>query len=199
MSNTTFDNRRGPQGGQPRAKTGLDEKGSSRAEMRTSHDREGGSSVWDGAPKLGEHVKTLLTDQVGSGADVMANFATATRKAADELDTGSPQAARFVRGVADRLDDYAGTLRNQSVDDLARAASDYTRRQPALVFGVAALAGFLVVRTFKNASARQQQGMNQRHMNQRHMGQGNMGQGHKGQDHKDHGHAGARKGQSNVY
>ena len=75
MSNTSFDNRRGPQGGQPRAKTGLDEKGSTRAGMRTpAHDREGGTSVWDVAPKLGDHVKTLLADQVGSGADVMAKF-----------------------------------------------------------------------------------------------------------------------------
>jgi ElaB/YqjD/DUF883 family membrane-anchored ribosome-binding protein len=184
MSNTNFDTSRGSQSGQPRAKTGLDDKGSSRAGMRTPPDRDGNSSAWNGAPNLGDHVKTLLADQVGSGADVMAHFATATRKAADELDTGSPQAARFVRGVADRLEDYAGTLRNQSVDDLARAASDYTRRQPALVFGMAALAGFLVVRTFKNASARQQQGMRQ---------------GHMGQGHMDQGHAGARKGQSNVY
>jgi hypothetical protein len=43
-----------------------------------------------------------------------------------------------------------------------------------LVFGVAALAGFVVMRTFKNASAGQQRGM-------------------------DQGHPGARKGQSNVY
>jgi hypothetical protein len=179
MSNTNFDTRRGPRDGQPRAKTGIDDKGFAQAGTKMPPNRDGSSSASDTAPNLGDHVKTLLADQVGSGADVVAQFAKATRKAADELDAGSPQAARFVRGLSDRLDDYAGTLRNQSVDDLARAASDYTRRQPALVFGVAALAGFLVMRTFKNASVRQQQFMDQ--------------------GGTDRGHLGARKGQSNVY
>lgn len=178
MSNTDFDTRRGPRGGQPRGKARLDEKGVSPAGTETPPRRDPRSSASEAAPSLGDHLKTLLADQVGSGADTVAQFATATRKAADELGSGAPQAARFVRGFADRLEDYAETLRDKSVEELATAASDYTRRQPALVFGVAALAGFLAVRTFKNASARQQRGM-ERGMEQ--------------------GHLGSRKGQSNVY
>jgi hypothetical protein len=42
-------------------------------------------------------------------------------------------------------------LRDQSVDQLIGKASDFTRRQPALVFGLAALAGFFAVRTVKSA------------------------------------------------
>jgi hypothetical protein len=160
MNNTNFDNRRGPRVGQPQAKTGFDEKGFA----PTATERSPRRAQTSHAPaKLGDHVKALLADQVGSGADVITQFALATRKAANELDTGAPQAARLVRGLSDRLDDYAGMLRDQSVEDLARAASDYTRRQPALVFGVAALAGFLLVRTFKNASARPQRRMTQGH------------------------------------
>jgi hypothetical protein len=44
-------------------------------------------------------------------------------------------------------------MENQTVDQLTKSASDYTRRQPALVFGLAALAGFFAFRTFKNAQS----------------------------------------------
>jgi hypothetical protein len=60
----------------------------------------------------------------------------------------------LVRGVADRLDDYADGLRDKSIDQLMKTASDFTRRQPAVVFGVAALVGFFALRTFKSASLR---------------------------------------------
>ena len=173
MSNTDFDPRRGPRGGQPRGKAGLDEKGFSPARLETAPGRDAKSSS-HAAPSWGDQLKTLVSDQVGSGADVVAQFATATRKAADELDSGAPRAAHFVNGLAQRLDSYAEVLRDRSIDELVSSASDYTRRNPALVFGVAALAGFVVMRTFKNASTGQQRGM-------------------------DQGHPGARKGQSNVY
>jgi hypothetical protein len=45
-------------------------------------------------------------------------------------------------------------LQDQSVDQLWRSASNYTRRQPAVVFGLAALAGFFALRTFKSTPAR---------------------------------------------
>jgi hypothetical protein len=35
------------------------------------------------------------------------------------------------------------------VDELIGGASDFTRRQPAVVFGLAAVAGFLALRTLK--------------------------------------------------
>jgi hypothetical protein len=40
-------------------------------------------------------------------------------------------------------------LRGKSADELLRSASDFTRRQPALVFGLASVAGFLLFRIFK--------------------------------------------------
>jgi hypothetical protein len=62
-------------------------------------------------------------------------------------------AADLVRSFATRVDGYAEGLQDQTVDQLARAASDYTRRQPALVFGLAALAGFFAFRTMKSAQS----------------------------------------------
>jgi hypothetical protein len=44
-------------------------------------------------------------------------------------------------------------MQDQTVDHLVRAASDFTRKQPALVFGVAALAGFFMYRTMKGVQS----------------------------------------------
>ena len=95
-------------------------------------------------------VKTLLDGQVSSGADMVGHVAGAVKRAAQELDRNAPQLAGLVRTAADRMDDYAGGLRDQSVDQLVKAASDFTRRQPAMVFGLAALAGFFALRTLKS-------------------------------------------------
>jgi hypothetical protein len=51
------------------------------------------------------------------------------------------------------LDGLANDLHDQSVDELVRSASDFTRRQPALVFGLAAVAGFVALRTVYSASS----------------------------------------------
>jgi hypothetical protein len=95
-------------------------------------------------------VKALLDNQVSSGADMVGHVAGAVKRAAQELDRDAPQLAGLVRTAADRMDNYAGGLRDQSVDQLVRAASDFTRRQPAMVFGLAALAGFFALRTLKS-------------------------------------------------
>ncbi len=54
--------------------------------------------------------------------------------------------------MADTVDGYAGDLKTKSVEDIVRSASDFTRRQPAIVFGFAAMAGFLAFRMMKAAS-----------------------------------------------
>jgi hypothetical protein len=55
----------------------------------------------------------------------------------------------LIRTLASRIDRYADQLRGQSVDQIWQSAADLTRRQPALVFGLAALAGFVALRTVK--------------------------------------------------
>ena len=98
-------------------------------------------------------VQGVLDDQVVRGAKMVSNVAQSTKVAADELETNAPQIAGLVRGVADRLEDYSRNLENQSVTELYMAATDFTRRQPALVFGMAALAGFFALRTLKSSQS----------------------------------------------
>ncbi len=103
---------------------------------------------------VSEQVKDLLDRQVENGADMVGHLAASTKMAAEDLTENAPQLASLVQGLAERLDGYADDLRDQSVDQLWRNASDYTRRQPAVIFGVAALVGFFALRTIKSTPPR---------------------------------------------
>ena len=103
------------------------------------------------AATIGGEVKQLLDQQVSGGASMVGHLAKSAKRAADELDREAPQLAGVVRAFADRMDGYAGNLQDQTVDQLLKGASDFTRRQPALMFGLAAVAGFFVMRTLKSA------------------------------------------------
>lgn len=98
-------------------------------------------------------MKDVLDRQVGVGAAMLGDIAHSVHHAADDLDRSSPLVGGLVRGLADRMSGYATNLERQTSDDLLRAATNLTQRQPALVFGLAALAGFFVFRTVKNAPA----------------------------------------------
>ena len=104
----------------------------------------------ESASTVTHQVKDLLDRQVGSGADLVGHLASSAKRAADDLDQNAPQVAGLVRNFANRMDSYSDQLRGQSADQLMRSASEFTRRQPALVFGLTALAGFLAFRGLKN-------------------------------------------------
>ena len=106
----------------------------------------------EAASTLTSQVQGVLDEQVVKGARMMTNVANSVRRAAEELDSDAPQIAGLVRGAADRLEEYSHTLEDQSVSDIYQAASEFTRRQPVVVFGVAALAGFFALRTLKSSS-----------------------------------------------
>lgn len=103
----------------------------------------------DAADTLTRQTARLLDNQIGAGAELIGQMAGATRRVSEELKQQSPQVADFVRSLADRVDGYSDQLRDQSVGELIGSAKDFTRRQPALVFGLAALAGFFAWRLVK--------------------------------------------------
>jgi hypothetical protein len=104
----------------------------------------------EAASTITDQVKELLDSQLASGVEMVGHLGSSAKRAAADLDRNAPQLAGLVRGVGDRIESYADDMRDQSVDELFRSASDFTRRQPALVFGLAALAGFFAFRTIKS-------------------------------------------------
>lgn len=103
----------------------------------------------DATSTVSEHVLEMLDKQIGTSVNVASQFANSARLAADNLDAEAPFVAGLVRNFASKIDDMAEGFQDQSVEAVMRTASDFTRRQPALVFGVAAVAGFFLMRTLK--------------------------------------------------
>jgi ElaB/YqjD/DUF883 family membrane-anchored ribosome-binding protein len=123
----------------------------SHAERTGSQAKQAASSL---ASEATQKAKGFLNMQVTAGADLVGHVAESARRAADSLDQNAPQLADLVRGAAERAKDFSRDLHQQTVEDLVRTASDFTRRQPALVFGLASLAGFLAFRVFKSTPPR---------------------------------------------
>ena len=145
ISSTSSNQREGSNAQDDRSKSsGLDH-----SSMITEASAKARQLASDGADTVTQQAKRLLDGQMGAGADLIASLAGATRRASEELKEGSPQIAKLVQSVADRADSYSNQLREQSFEDVTRAASQITRRQPALVFGLAALAGFFALRVVK--------------------------------------------------
>lgn len=111
------------------------------------------ASVADTATSVTDHLKDMLDREIGRTIGTAGLFAGAVNRAAVELDAQSPLAASIVRRFADRIEQFAEDYEDETVEQLTRSASDFTRRQPALVFGLAALAGFLVVRAITSSQA----------------------------------------------
>jgi hypothetical protein len=102
------------------------------------------------ASEANQKAKGFLNQKVTVGADFAGHIAESVKCAADNLDQNAPQLAGLVRGAADKVDGFSRDMREQTVEDLVRTASDFTRRQPALVFGLASLAGFFLFRVLKS-------------------------------------------------
>jgi ABC-type transporter Mla subunit MlaD len=88
--------------------------------------------------------------QVTAGADMVDHVVESAHRAAESLDQNAAQLAGLVRSAADRAGQFSQDLRDQTVEDLIRTASNFTRKQPALVFGLASLVGFLAFRVLKS-------------------------------------------------
>jgi hypothetical protein len=120
--------------------------------------QQAGSQAKDAAASLasdaGQKAKGFLNMPVASGSDLAGHVARSVRSAADSLDPNAPQLASLAPVRPSAWSSFRETGRGQTVEDLVRTASEFTRRQPALVFGLASLAGFLAFRVLKSSSPR---------------------------------------------
>ena len=99
-----------------------------------------------------ERATGFADEQKRAGAEQAEGFARAVRRAADELQDGSPQLAQYVREAADSTGQLADALRNRSVGELVGGVEDFARRQPVAFFGATVLAGFAIARFAKSSA-----------------------------------------------
>ena len=97
-------------------------------------------------------VRGMLDSRISESVSVVGQVATSLKLAADDLDAKSPVAAGVVRNVAEKVQGYAEDFQDQTVEQMMRSVSDFARRQPAVAFGLGAVAGFLLFRAVKTAA-----------------------------------------------
>jgi hypothetical protein len=101
------------------------------------------------ASEANEKAKGVMNQQITAGAEWVGFVAQATQAAADSLDRNAPKLSGLVRETAQKVERFSRDIKDQSAEELYQSASDFTRRQPALVFGSAALFGFFIFRLLK--------------------------------------------------
>lgn len=111
------------------------------------------AAVSEAASSVASQLRSTLDGQVESGAALIGHAASSIRCASEDLNKNAPALANVVGAVADKLDRYADDLQGKTADEVWADVNRYTRRQPALVFGMAALAGFLAYRTLKSSGS----------------------------------------------
>ena len=121
------------------------------SELASNVGAQAKQAISDTASAAKDHAKDLIDNQLGSGVKIVGQFAKSTRQAANDMAQHSPLVAGLMEAAADKVDELAADLEDRTIDHLIYSASDITRRQPALVFGVAALAGFFIYRAVKAA------------------------------------------------
>jgi hypothetical protein len=122
--------------------------------------REAGAKISDtmseATAAVTDHFKDMLDQQISNHIGAVGQIAGSVKRAAADIEEKSPLTSltsSLVRSLSGKVEQFAENYEDETVDQLIWSASDFTRRQPALVFGIAAFAGFLVFRTIKNVPA----------------------------------------------
>ena len=99
-------------------------------------------------------LRTQIDDRTTRIGRQASSLAQELRRSGDSLQATDSGTARLTSGVADRLEKAGNYLERIQGDDLLRDAENFARRQPWLVAGAAAVAGFAASRLLKASSER---------------------------------------------
>jgi len=110
-----------------------------------------------------EQAENYASEQKEAGAQHVANFARAVERAADELEASSPELAQYAQSAASTVTRFSDTLRQSNVRELLDEANDFARREPALFFGAAIVAGMALSRFLRSSAERGDTTGNSRH------------------------------------
>jgi len=123
--------------------------------------REQGGELFEHARDMAAGARDTLMDQAqeqmqskkAAGADYLEGLAGTLDRVAGEFDRGMPFAGQWMRQAATQVETVADAVREGDLNDLARQAQDFARRQPTVAFGVAMVAGFGLMRLLKTSAA----------------------------------------------
>ena len=136
---------------------GMTDQASELAQNAMSQVKEQAAELTDSAKGLasdaGEKLRSAVESQKTAGADYISGLAGAIRRAAGEFDQEIPQAANYIRGAAEAIDDFSDALKRRDLSQLVREVQGFARSQPTAFLGASLVAGFAVVRFLKSSTA----------------------------------------------
>jgi hypothetical protein len=103
------------------------------------------------AEPLKDKALEVAKEQKDAGADQLRLLARAIRSASEAVQPDVPRVANYMKSLSGKLDRASSDIRESELDELGRSASDFAKRNPALVFGGAMLAGLALSRFLKSS------------------------------------------------
>lgn len=141
---------------------GIAEKASETIQTLSEKAQDAGKEAKEAVARMSSEatgtIKGALNSRVSASADLVNAVAQSVNLAADNLSSSAPQLADLARGAARKIEDISAQTRDKSVDELFEAASDFARKQPAVVFGAGAVFGFALFRLFKTGNGNHARG-----------------------------------------
>jgi hypothetical protein len=135
---------------------GITDQASDLAQNATRQVKEQAAELTDSAKGLAsdasEKLRGAIESQKTAGADYISGLAGAVRRAAGEFDQEIPQAANYIRGAAEAIDDFSDALKRRDLSQLVREVQGFARSQPTAFLGASLVAGFAVVRFLKSST-----------------------------------------------
>jgi ABC-type transporter Mla subunit MlaD len=119
------------------------------AQQAMEEARQKGREVADQAQ---DKAADLIAEQQHRLAGQIGNVASALQNTARQLDNEQAWLAHGAENAAQSLNSMAGAMRDKDFSTLVNELERYTRQQPAVVLGGAAIAGFLLTRFLKSST-----------------------------------------------
>lgn len=100
--------------------------------------------------------KSMISDKQHAAADEIAGVASVLRQTAQSLEQNDQiTTGHYAQRAAAGLDRLSNALRDRDIGSLVHQAESFARRSPALFFGGAVAAGFLIARFMKSTEQRE--------------------------------------------
>lgn len=97
-----------------------------------------------------ERVRGFADDGKGRVTGLLENVGEVLTDAARSVDEKlGEDYGQYAHRAAEAVGDFAGRIRDKSVDDILDDTRDFVRKSPAVAIGIAAVAGFALIRVIK--------------------------------------------------
>ena len=100
--------------------------------------------------QAGERLRGYADEGKGKASNLLEEFGGVLSDAARSVDERlGNQYGEYAHRAAGAVSDFAGKVREKSVDDFVDDAREFVRKSPVVAIGIAAVAGFALVRVLR--------------------------------------------------